>query len=269
MDHEFRLEHTKEELFDFFRRSPGHYLYCIGDLDDKFWRLCKWYSISQDQQIKSVVLLYHGVDPPVLICPHFKDNFSHTQELLNRVKPLLPGKVYGHLNDGLLNGSHGFRVLSDSGRHYRMMLKQLAPASANAHVRKLTSSDLLQISELYAVAYPGNWFEPVMLEKGYYTGYFEQEKLLAIAGTHIFSPEYHVSALGNITTHPEHRGRKLATLVTSRLCSEIIKSTPIIGLNVHAENAAAINLYKKIGFEILAGYDECLLANEAMSSLAI
>jgi ribosomal protein S18 acetylase RimI-like enzyme len=82
-----------------------------------------------------------------------------------------------------------------------------------------------------------------MLDKGHYLGYFDRNKIVAIAGTHIFAPDYGVSALGNIATHPDYRGLGIGMKLTSNLCHLLKKYTPFIGLNVKASNLAAIRTY--------------------------
>jgi predicted GNAT family acetyltransferase len=76
---------------------------------------------------------------------------------------------------------------------------------------------------------------------------------------HVYSAEYRVAALGNITTHPDHRGRGLATAVTAGCCKHLLESVELIGLNVRADNAAAIRAYEKIGFEVRAVYHEWMM----------
>jgi len=72
----------------------------------------------------------------------------------------------------------------------------------------------------------------------------------------VYSPRQRVAALGNITTHPEHRGRGHARAVTARLCQHLAESTDHIGLNVKAHNVTAIRCYESLGFEVAAKYDE-------------
>jgi ribosomal protein S18 acetylase RimI-like enzyme len=72
-------------------------------------------------------------------------------------------------------------------------------------------------------------------------------------------PTYRVAALGNITTHPDWRGQGLATKVTAAVCRSLRETVEHIGLNVHAENRAAIGCYEKLGFEIVTTYEEVML----------
>ncbi len=82
--------------------------------------------------------------------------------------------------------------------------------------------DSEKVNEFYKQSYPGNWFDERMLLTGNYVAIFEDigSSILSIAGVHVYSEEYGVAALGNITTRPDHRGRELAAIATSILCQK-------------------------------------------------
>ena len=77
--------------------------------------------------------------------------------------------------------------------------------------------------------------------------------LVSVAGVHVYSPQYKVAALGNITTRPDARGQGLGTAVTARLCQELLRAgMECVGLNVKADNQGAVACYEKIGFARVA-----------------
>ena len=127
-------------------------------------------------------------------------------------------------------------------------------------VEHLTGADLPAMLEFYARSYPGNWFDERMVATGQYYGLRENGQLVSIAGVHVYSQRYRVAALGNIVTHPAWRNRGYATLVTTRLCQELLDEVDHIGLNVKVDNIAAFACYKRLGFEIVAPYGEFNLA---------
>ena len=77
-----------------------------------------------------------------------------------------------------------------------------------------------------------------------------------MAGVHVLSREYRVAARGNITTHPDFRDQGFATAATAGLCTRVLDHVDLIGLNVRTDNRAAVHAYQKIGFEIVASYNE-------------
>jgi predicted GNAT family acetyltransferase len=95
-----------------------------------------------------------------------------------------------------------------------------------------------------------------MLETGFYRGIREDERLVSIAGVHVFSRGQGVAALGNVTTLPAFRGRGFGMQVCSTLCCELQASVATIGLNVKSDNQKAIRVYQKLGFRECVTYEE-------------
>ena len=112
---------------------------------------------------------------------------------------------------------------------------------------------------LYKEGYPGNWFNARMLQTKQYFGLRIENRLVSIAGIHVYSEKYKVAALGNIVTHPDYRGNGFGKAVTAGLCQSLSEHVDNIGLNVKADNAAAIALYEKLGFEIVGTYYELMV----------
>jgi len=139
-------------------------------------------------------------------------------------------------------------------------------------VISLLPSDVDEVKEFYARAYPANWFDPRMLETGCYFGIRESGEvragrgadpsprvggdLLSVGGIHVYSPQERVGVLGNVATLPEARGRGLGTRVCRELCRKLAGEGLRIGLNVARENRAAIRCYASIGFVHEADYEE-------------
>ncbi|WP_225853442.1 GNAT family N-acetyltransferase [Micromonospora sp. AMSO1212t] len=102
-----------------------------------------------------------------------------------------------------------------------------------------------------------------MLGTGQYVGGRERGRLGAVAGVHVFAPRWRVAALGNVTTHPDVRGRGLGAGVVAALCAGLRASVDHVTLNVRADNAAAVRLYERLGFSRVAGFTECALTSAA------
>jgi predicted GNAT family acetyltransferase len=144
------------------------------------------------------------------------------------------------------------------GRHDRMALTDTS-LLANIDTSKtegLTLSNLNEVMSLFETAYPGNFFEPKMLETKQYFGIRQSDKLVSVAGVHAYSACYKVAALGNITTHPDYRGRGYGRIVTARVCKSLLNEIEHIGLNVKADNRSAIRCYEKLGFEAIGSFGE-------------
>jgi ribosomal protein S18 acetylase RimI-like enzyme len=257
---EIRKTGNKDEIYGFLSRSPDLQLYLIGDLDDFFWPYTEWYAVYDYGKIQAVALLYRGVDIPSLLL--FSDgDLYFPSELIKSIKNILPERFYVHLSPGLIDTLGKEKILKDYGYSYRMILSRSPAVIHDKNIRRLGLFDLDAMKELYNLSYRDNWFDSRMLETGKYFGYFNRNKLTGIAGVHVVSTEYRIAALGNITTHPDYRGRKIGFKLTSILCSDLKNDMDIIGLNVKSDNQAAIKCYMNVGFEIRCSYNEYLVQN--------
>ncbi|OKI85157.1 GNAT family N-acetyltransferase [Micromonospora sp. CB01531] len=250
-----RAEHDRTVLADLLGRDPVLHAYQLGDLDDFFWPYTSWYRRG-DQ----VALLYHGVDLPTLLAFTTPERTGELAALLGELAPVLPARLWAHLSPGLDDTVARWYEVSDAAVHHRMALTdpdRLARATATGEV--LDRSDLPALLDLYAVAYPGNWFDPRMLDTGQYVGIREAGELVTVAGVHVWSPTWRVAALGNVTTHPRARGRGLAGAAVAALCARLRARVEHVTLNVRADNTAAVRLYERLGFTRVADFTECAL----------
>ena len=255
---ETRIIRDKNEIYRFLSKTPDLQLYAIGDLDDFFWLYTIWYAFCEKDEIKSIALLYTGMNPSTFLLFCEKDLYYST-ELIKSIKGQLPEKFNVHLSPGLIDVFGKENIIKDYGHNYRMILSGIPAPLSDKNIRRLKKEDIGSINALYKVAYEDNWFDSRMVESGKYFGYFNQGSLIGVAGIHVYSPVYRIAALGNIATHPDFRGQKIAYKLTSALCFDLKKTVDIIGLNVKSDNSAAIKCYRNIGFEIRSSYEECLI----------
>ncbi len=252
----------KQQILSYCLQNKFLHIYSIGDLDDFFWPLTRWYAWL-NPGIEALVLVYNAPDQPTVLA--LTDNISPMLKLLFSLSPLLPNNFYAHLSPGIDNYLEKKYNLEDQGLHLKMALAdqaQIKNTDTSAAV-SLEAEDLAEINALYSASYPGNWFDPRMLETGQYFGIFHNRKLVSIAGIHVYSPEYNVAALGNITTHPDYRGRGLGTKTTAACCRSLLKSVGNIGLNIKADNLSALTVYRNLGFTKTAAYHEFIVRQKS------
>ncbi len=251
--------HDKNEIEPFLRKNVYLHIYGIGDLDDFFWQNTVWYAGEENGEIRTVVTLYTVPPFPTLLALSEDENVL--QELLQSIFHILPGRFYAHLSFGVENIFKKQYGLQSHGEHYKMALKDksLLCNPDCSQVISLDSNDLEEIQRLYKESYPGNWFDPRMLETKQYFGIRVENRLVSVAGIHVYSEQYKVAALGNIVTHPDYRGNGFGKCVTAKLCQSLSQSVDHIGLNVKADNEMAITMYKKLGFEIVGTYWEYMI----------
>ncbi len=247
-------------LADYFRRNTPLHLYSLGDLDDFYWSHCTYYGEISSGSLKDVCLFYRGEGLPILLALG-----DVRADFLQQLIGSLPAEVYAHLSPGLDQVFRTGYQVKDHGPHFKMVLNDFSPLLHldPGDVVPITASDLPAVIQLYQDSYPDNAFDLRMLETGMYFGLRRAGKLASIAGVHVYSPRYRVAALGNITTHPEFRGRGFARIVTTHLCQQLAHKVGVIGLNVKADNLAAIALYQRLGFRISDEYGEFSLQKGA------
>ena len=115
--------------------------------------------------------------------------------------------------------------------------------------REIGAVNRLYSAEGGTVAYP-----PRVLEEGVYYGAVADDRLVAIAGTHVVGPEVGIAVVGNVFTHPLWRGQGLATLVTAAVTRELLQRCPNVYLTVETENRPAVEVYRRLGYRV-----ECTL----------
>ncbi len=232
--------HDRERLAQLLQRDPHLHAYSLGDLDDFFWPYTTWY--ERDEQ---VILVYHGGGFPTVLA--FDRDTAALKDFIESTLFLLPQRFYAHISTGASPWPGG-------EAHLKMALTR--PADTPALGEPLTRADLDELTALYEAAYPGNWFDPRMLDTGQYMGVRRDGRLIAVAGVHVWSPVYRVCALGNVTTHPDFRGMGFGRAVVAALCHRLHATVDHITLNVKADNHSAIAVYRSLGFTEVGHYDE-------------
>ncbi|WBB80803.1 GNAT family N-acetyltransferase [Micromonospora sp. WMMD882] len=251
-----RAEHDRGVLAGLLGRDPVLHAYQLGDLDDVWWPFTTWWRGGDE-----VVLMFHGVVPATVVALARPERVGALAEVLVGAAPVLPARVHAHLSPGVAAAVGGVVRVGPVVAHRRLALTDPGRlAGVRPEGVALTVADLPELVALYAVAYPGNWFDPGMLAAGPYVGLRRGGELVAVAGVHVWSPGYGVAAVGNVATHPRWRGRGLAAAVLARLCGRLRASVGHVVLNVRADNAVALRLYGRLGFTVVAGYEETTLS---------
>ena len=134
---------------------------------------------------------------------------------------------------------------------YQMHCPVLQPVSNPAIItRELGDTDIPMMLELTALTKPGPFFGRT-IDFGNYRGIFENDRLVAMAGDRMKTAGY--TEVSAICTHPDHTGKKYASYLTTQAASRIINTGDIPFLHVRTDNLRAIDVYKKMGFEIRTG----------------
>ncbi|GGZ92382.1 GNAT family N-acetyltransferase [Streptomyces subrutilus] len=252
-----RSLHDRSALAERFRRDPAMHLMELGDLDDLLWPHTSWYTVSDDGP---VALLYAVGDIPTLLAFARPGQDAELEELAGALLPVLPRSFFGHLTGAAGKVLESAYAVRPHGTLLRMALTD--PGRAGLHPDgpwrpgPLGRADLPELLELFARAYPGNWFDHRMLDTGQYVGARQDGRLVAVAGVHVHSAVYRVAAIGNVATDPRVRGRGAGGACVAALCRQLARTVDHIGLNVRADNATAVGLYRRLGFSEVTEFAE-------------
>lgn len=251
----------KDRLYRHFQKDPVLFAYHIGDLDDFYFTDCQYACIyNRTAHVEDCVLIYSGLETPTVLAFGLTDDFP---ELLRDVRDILPSRFFCHFQEkyhSLLTETHQESPL---GSHIKMKLETFTEAPVPAHldatkVVRLDASHAKILLNFYEHNHSTVYFRPQMLDTTKFLGYIDGGELQAVAGVHVYSQRYHVAVLGSIATAIDHRGEGLATLLTSRLCRELVDEHLLVCLNVKADNVPAIRCYEKLGFVTAHKYHEAL-----------
>ena len=248
--HEVQTLHDRDLIERHLSKEPILHLYELGDLDPLTWPRTVWYG-SDDLE---AVLLVYAADLPALLG---MDDTAAGRKLLQEAAPLLPCRFHAQLAPGLVETLAKHYRLQGQMTTLRMALERPdALPETDPAVETLTTAHLEELKSFYEESYPENWFDPGMVVTERYVGLRREGRLACVAGVHVWSPRYRVSALGNIATHPDFRGEGLATRVVGTLCRRLLQDVEHIGLNVRASNEPALRCYRALGFEVKASFEE-------------
>lgn len=121
----------------------------------------------------------------------------------------------------------------------------------NFFVREFKENDELAIAELEKECFSKPWSEKAILDAKENNTVFlvaeQQEKIIGYLGLQIVLDEGYIT---NVAVTKEHRGKGVAKSLMEKLIEMAEeKNLAFVTLEVRESNLAAINLYKKFGFE--------------------
>lgn len=227
--------------------------YAIGDLEPELFAHCEWFGAQRDGRLQALVLHYSGLDFPIVFLMGDADGLRTVFEDVLYIEQAYFTCLREHL--AMIQELYTWEPIP----MWRMALRlgRFCPAGGvTGDCIPLTRDHADQLSALYASG-GGNAFDPVQVPAGAFHGIFEDDHLVAAAGTHLVSPTYSVAAVGNVFTHPDYRGRGYGTAVTSAVVTELRRrGIHDIVLNVNQRNETAVRLYERLGFERCCAFFE-------------
>jgi ribosomal protein S18 acetylase RimI-like enzyme len=132
------------------------------------------------------------------------------------------------------------------GFGHQMVLRHLAePPAITGTIEPLTTEHVAQMLDLVELTKPGP-FRPRTIELGQYSGIFIGDRLVAMAGERVQTPDY--TEVSAVCTHPIARGRGLAAALTHHVAAGILGRGQTAVLHVAHPNVGARRVYERLGF---------------------
>lgn len=232
----------KDQIRAILRRDPQWCVYALGDLTPRMFAKCRWFT-------PDLTMVLHDYGTAIL----FADGPGSIREALDHVA----WPVHLQVQQDALEEIRRYATVTNEKQMVRMAWaaghSRAAEgiASADPRARRLDRSDVASLERLYAdgdaTGEAPDFFYSSMVTDGVFFGVYESGDLVAAAGTHLVARDESAAAIGNIYTKRDRRGRGLGRITTTAVLNELA-GIETIGLNVRADNDAALHLYESIGF---------------------
>ena len=226
----------KDHIRTILRRDPAWTVYALGDLSPRMFDKCRWYS-------PDLTMILRDYGTTIL----FATGPGSIREALSEVT----GSIHLQVKRDALDEIARMATVTAERLMRRMVWKPGSLPSIDPQVTRLDATDVTSIEQLYADGTSSgeapDFFYPSMVSDGVFFGVYEDDALVAVAGTHLVAREENAAAIGNVYTRRDRRGRGLGGASTAAVLREL-NGIETVGLNVRADNDAAIRVYESLGF---------------------
>lgn len=231
-----------DELRSTLQPHRAYAAYALGQLQPQLFARSEWW-------------LAHGAQGQALVL-HSKGGLGHAlfalgaTDALQAVLQLHPGPRHTFLSCQVQHLETMLRYyhLPDQQSMMRMLVDSETLQPAEGNTRSLTGRDVHTINRLYRSEGTPAFYSAENIDAAVYYGTYEGGSLVAVAGTHVVSPEEGIAVLGNVFTHPGFRAQGLGALVTSAVTRHLLTSCREVVLSVDPRNVAAVAAYRRLGY---------------------
>lgn len=132
---------------------------------------------------------------------------------------------------------------------YQMLWTRFSNEPSAFKIQPLGDADAPDMLALATLTRPGP-FRSLTHTMGRFFGVRERGELVAMAGERLHAPGFH--EITAVCTHPDHRGRGLGAALMRKVGARMLDEGDQPFLHTYANNATAVGLYRKLGFEVRA-----------------
>ncbi len=243
----------------FLERDRLFAAYAICDLDDREFHRTRWGGAFDGDRLLALAMEYVGFAPQPLFVMGEPDGVTAILRAVIR-----PRAAYvASLNAQLPAVERVYR-LGASPPMVRMWVDRASFRPQPGGVFRILPSEIGDLNRLYNLGFTA-WLSSDAVSNGIYYGIRIGGRLAAAAGTHVISPDARLGVVGNVMTHPDHRGRGFAKQVTSAVTQELLRTCEQVVLNVRSDNPPALAAYGALGYREHIRFEE-RLAHRRISS---
>ncbi len=227
---------NKDTIRAILKRDPGWCVYALGDLSPEMFPKSEWFTPDL-----TMVLKDYGTS--IL--------FAMGTGSVGEALAAVTWPVHLQVRSDALEAVATHALVENVREMWRMVWMDDRSLPKHTQAVRLGDADVEALQQLYAdgdqAGESPDFFYPAMVTRGVFFGVYEEHELAAAAGTHLVSRDEGAAAIGNIYTRRDRRGRGLGRLVTTAVIGELA-GIETVGLNVRADNGAALSLYESLGF---------------------
>lgn len=233
----------REAIATFLQTDRRYAAYALGDLDSAARARCSW-GIAYDGDARPVALAMHhdGLVPQPLF---LMGDPAGCHAVLSSV--IKPRDAFFQSTEELDAAVEDLYQLERPTALLRMVVDAGSFVPYVGAAERLTPGDIDDLNRLYQLGFRAG-FAQALLEDAVYYGVRVRGRLVSAAGTHVINRREGIAVVGNVMTHADFRGHDLAKMVTGAVTADLLAQVPDVALNVHADNAAAIAAYTRLGY---------------------
>src|SRR5579859_2906389 len=233
------------EVRAFFERDRLLAAYALADLDPDNVDRSRWWIARRGPDVVAAALLVEvlpfrpcfAMGEPGALAELFRSGMTEA-------RLILAAPPNGRLP---IEASYRFERI-DVMHRMVVTLDRFEPRVTHT-ITRLTVDELEDVIDLYGNA-SRSYFTPARLERELYFGVYVGRQLVAAAGTHVRSYGAGIAAVGNVLTRLAYRNRGMATSVTSAVTEAALEMHRDVVLNVRQDNAPAVSVYRRLGYEV-------------------
>ncbi len=260
----------RERIRPLLEAERAYAAYALAQLEPDLFAQSEWWLAAGDG---SEALLMHSRGGPGNALVAFGD--PHALPALLSLHPG-PSQAFATFREDHLEAMNRFFLLGRDQPMLRMMVTAETFAAAEAReaetegiveIRRLSDSDIPEIDRLYGSEGNRFYYQPRHIDEAAYFGVFNDQQLVAVAGTHAISPAHGIAVVGNVFTHPLHRNQRFAMRATGAVTETLLQTCPQVVLTVDPLNPAAVHAYFRLGYREECRLIECGVTRREMLGL--